>query len=93
MRPENELTRFMEEAREDARLGPSHLSVYLALVYLRAEQDNSGAVHVSARWLMPLAKIASPTTYHRVMRELDKWGYIRYEASSDRRVGSRAWLG
>jgi hypothetical protein len=83
----------MEEAREDHRIGPLHLSVYLALIFLRAEQNSGNEVEVSARQLMPLAKIASPGPYHRVIRELDRWGYIRYEASFDARLGSRVWLG
>jgi hypothetical protein len=93
MKTGNDLIGFMNEAREDPRLSPLHLSVFLALIYLRAEQESEHEVQVSARQLMPLAKIASPGPYHRVIRELDKWGYIRYEASFDKRVGSRVWLG
>ena len=91
MKTGNDLIGFMNEAREDPRLSPSHLSTYLALVYLGAEQGGD-FVCVSARTLMPLAKIASPGPYHRVMRELHAYGYIRYMPSCNPRVPSRAWL-
>ena len=87
-----ELERFMEAAQGDPRLGPSHFSLYMAILYLRWQQDRKVGVEVCAWTLMPLAKIGSPGPYHRAMRELDTYGYIRYAPSCNPRVPSRAWL-
>lgn len=87
-----QLEQFMELAQGDPRLGPSHFSLYMAILYLRWLRGGEDGVEVSARVLMPLAKIGSPGPYHRVLRELDTYGYIRYEPSYDARRPSMVWL-
>lgn len=87
-----EIERFMEVARHDTRLGPSHFSLYMAIVYLHWHRGGKDCVEVSARVLMPLAKIGSPGPYHRGIRELHAYGYIWYEPSCDARSPSRVWL-
>ncbi|WP_205589855.1 hypothetical protein [Mucilaginibacter celer] len=37
---------------------------------------------------MKLAKISSCTTYHKCIRDLNAYGYLNYEPSFDRKVGS-----
>ena len=91
MKTQNELIHFMTAARDDPRLSPLHLSVYLALLYLDARQCNEW-ICVSARSIMPLARIASSGPYHRVMRQLHAYGYIKYLPSFNRRSPSKVWL-
>lgn len=76
-------TSFMVQARSDGRIGPLHISLYMAIWYYHAAEDFRDPVKVSARELMPLAKIGSRTLYHRCIRELHEYGYIRYRPSCD----------
>lgn len=76
--------------KEDPRIGPLHLSLYLAICSLRP--DSADIVRVSARTLMPLAKIAGKTPYHRTILELAAFGYIRYKPSYDPARPSLVWL-
>ena len=85
--------KFMEEAHRDVRLGPSHYSLYMAILYLCRQRGGRDGIEVNARILMPLSKIASPGPYHRIMRELHEYGYIRYEPSWYSRRPSKVWLG
>ncbi|WP_227990555.1 hypothetical protein [Flavisolibacter ginsenosidimutans] len=41
---------------------------------------------------MPLAKILSSTTYHQRLKDLNDFGYIRYEASYKRNIGSKIFI-
>ena len=43
------------------------------------------------RTLMAFSKIASIATYHKCIRELDAFGYIRYQPSFDPKRGSQAY--
>ena len=93
MTTEQELVAFLERAREDARIGPIHISTFTAILYLQVEQGAAYAVQISARKLMPLAKICGNCPYHRHIRQLHDYGYLTYEPSCDPSVPSRVWIG
>jgi hypothetical protein len=76
--------------QDDPRIGPLHISLYLALCRLRAEAGEP--VRVSAPKLMRPAKIGGKTPYHRTIRELAEFGYIKYLPSCDPARPSEVWL-
>ncbi|MBN8856680.1 MAG: hypothetical protein J0H07_32795 [Sphingobacteriales bacterium] len=41
---------------------------------------------------MPIAKISGIATYYRTMKELNKYGYIRYISTYDRIIGSLVYI-
>ena len=82
----------MERVRGDPRLGPAHVSVYMALVYVWVSQGGSGPAQVCGRELGGLAKIAGSTPLYRRLRELHRYGYIVYEPSFNPAVRSRVFL-
>jgi hypothetical protein len=86
------LTMFLDRASRDPRIGPSHLSLYLGILYLWHAQGTPCHVEVSARKLMPLARIAGANTYHRTIRQLHRYGYLEYEPSNDPDHPSRIYL-
>jgi hypothetical protein len=85
----NEITRFMERARSDPRLGPLHISLYMALIFCWTQQGRNGPVQFTAKELMPIAKILGGTPFYRCIKELHKYGYIIYEPSFDPSVKSK----
>ena len=92
MEAESRIVTFMARAGEDPRIGPMHISLYAAILYIWSEQGFTGPVVVSARKLMPAAKIGGKGPYHRSIRQLQEYGYIRYEPSCDPAVPSRVVL-
>jgi len=92
MEAESRIVSFMARASEDPRIGPMHISLYMAIVCLWAEQGFAADVVVSARSLMPVAKIGGKGPYHRSIRQLQEYGYIRYEPSCDPAVPSKVVL-
>lgn len=69
-----------------------HISLYIALVLLAQGKQHLDPVQVSARKLMPLAKIGGKTPYHRTMLELAEYGYIRYEPSFNPNKASLVYM-
>ena len=82
---------FMETVREDPRIGPSHISLYLAILFI---YKNKGQLPVSAysRNLMKQAKISASGTYHKCMRDLIDCGYIKYIPSYNPVLGSLIYI-
>lgn len=82
------LADFYEAILQDGRIGASHISLYVALLYQKQKENKADHLYVYRTRLMKLAKI-SRRTYNRCMLDLQACGYIRYEASTDARTGSR----
>ena len=86
-----EINRFMNEVREDGRIGPSHISLFIAILqYANLQGENP--ICVFSRDLMPLAKISATATFNKNIWELHNYGYIRYEPSYNRYFGSLIFI-
>ena len=79
---------FMEMIREDARINTAHISLYSALVHYCRKKQYQHPVTVFSHEIMPLCKISGTATYHRSIRELHEYGYIRYVPSYNHFLGS-----
>jgi hypothetical protein len=73
---------------EDNRVNAYHISLYLALFRLWNLNRFAEKFPVNRTELMIMSRINSVNTYARCMKELDKWGYIRYSATANRHSGS-----
>ena len=82
---------FLERARDDPRIGPLHISLYVSIYYCWLRQGG-GPVNCSARELMPLAKSGGGTPFYRRLQQLHKYGYIVYEPSFNPEIKSRVLL-
>ena len=74
---------------EDSRLNPTHISLYLALFQLWNINRFPEVFFIDRAETMQLAKIGSKTTYHKVLVNLDTWGYIQYLPSNNPFKGSQ----
>jgi hypothetical protein len=59
-------------------VGPSHISMYLALLQCKERINKEMPFLIRRDELMRLSKIQSRTRYYGIMKELDEWGYIEY---------------
>ena len=71
---------FYAQYRDDHRIGPLHISLFIALV-VEAGLLIEFSFVVRREALMACAKIQSRVTYHRCMRQLQSYGYIIYRPS------------
>ncbi len=87
-----QLTGFFHRAAKDNQLNPTHVSLYIAMFQLWNLNRFISPISVSRSELMGLSKVSSKTTYHKCMRELQQFGYIRYDPSYHPLRGSWVYL-
>jgi hypothetical protein len=92
MEPANQLSIFFEAISKDGRIRTRHISLYMAMIRYWMGNGFQNPVPVSRSRLMKASKIASPTIYHKCIRELKEYGYIKYEPSYHPLEGSRVYL-
>lgn len=83
---------FFEAIRKDGRIGSTHIGIYTALVQYWQSHGFESPLRAYSHEIMPLAKISASTTYHRYIRDLHAYGYIRYEPSFKRNERSKVYL-
>jgi len=86
------LSDFFSAIERDARISATHIGIYAALLQYRKEKGLINPVIAFSRQIMHIAKISSPTTYHKCVRDLSDFGYIRYEASFRKNQGSKIYF-
>lgn len=74
---------------KDSRLNPSHISLYMALFQLWNFNRFPDIFFIQRDEVMRLARIGSRSTYHKCIRELDTWYYLKYLPSYNHFQGSR----
>lgn len=89
--PFKELTdygKLIRRVRDDERLLATHVSLFTALFIQWQRNSFTSPFPITRKELMGYSKIASVATYHKCIRELDEYGYIRYQPSFDPVKGS-----
>lgn len=82
---------FYDASREDVRIGPTHISLYMALLRQWNLQTFVTPLAINRDELMQAARI-SRKTYNKCMKELQEYGYIMYQPSSNPMIRSRVYL-
>lgn len=88
----NDLSNFFEAIGSDARISITHIGIYAALLQYRIQNDFTNPIQVFSHEIMSIAKLSSAITYHKCVRELSEYGYIRYEPSFNRMKGSKIYF-
>jgi len=86
------LWRFLEAIRDDPCIGPSHISLFLAISYRANLEGWHMPIRVFAKQLMSQAKICGLATYSKCIRDLQDRGYIRYISSCSPATGSQIYI-
>lgn len=72
------LSTFFSLIRTDFRIGTTHIGIYAALVQFSVDKGFINPIKAYRYEIMEIAKIASPYTYHKCMKELNEYGYLTY---------------
>lgn len=80
--------RLVRRMGKDQRLMATHISLFTALFVQWQRNGFISPFPVTRKELMGYSRIASIATYHKCIRELDEYGYIRYQPSYDPVKGS-----
>lgn len=86
------LSDFFSAIENDYRISITHIGIYAALLQYWKEHDYSNPVYVFSYEIMQIAKVSASTTYHKNIKDLNDFGYIRYVPSFKRNQGSRIYF-
>jgi hypothetical protein len=86
------LCRFFAAIQKDGRISITHIGVFAALLESWLEGGGENPLCAYSHEIMKVAKISAQRTYHRCIRDLHDFGYVRYEPSFKRNVRSRVFL-
>lgn len=86
------LNAFFERIASDERITPTHISLYMALFQVWNTNRFRIPFSISRQAMMRSGKIHAKATYHKVIKELDKFGYIMYKPSYDPFRGSAIYM-
>lgn len=75
------LTFFYAAIAQDARIGTTHISLYMALLQQWNLNGGKNPIFVVRNNVMKAAKISSRQTYNQCMNDLHNYDYIIYEPS------------
>lgn len=87
-----DLTNFYTAIKDDNRIGATHISLYMALFQLYNLNNFCNPVYISRSPLMVLAKISGLATYHKCIKQLQEYGYLRYEPSYNPAIRSKVFM-
>lgn len=86
------LAGFFERVAIDERLNPTHVSMYVSLFQFWNASRFQNPISISRNELMKVSKISAKATYHKCMKELNEWQYLKYKPSYNPFKGSLVYL-
>lgn len=86
------LSDFFNAIAGDPRISITHIGIYAALLQYWKQHNFENPVYVFSYEIMPIAKISASTTYHKIIKDLSNYGYIKYEPSYKRNQGSKVYF-
>jgi hypothetical protein len=92
MEPRSFLFYFGQRLYLDERITAFHISLFTALLYIHEESGRENPIRITRRKVMHISHLYSLATYHKYMKELVRFGYIRYFPSYHPIFGSLVYF-
>ena len=86
------LSDFFTAIEKDGRISLTHIGIYAAVLQYWHQADHANPFRVFSYEIMKIAKISTSTTYHKAIRDLNEYGYLKYEPSFKKNQGSKIYL-
>ena len=88
----DEFSTAFSQLSNDDRVTVWHMSVYMAIFFKWDANGYNNPVSVTRREIMSMAHIGSIATYHKCIKQLTEFGYLKYLPSYDPSLGSQIYL-
>ena len=88
----NPLSHFFSAIENDYRISITHIGIYVALLQFRMNKGFINPIEAFSYEIMPIAKISGSNTYHKCIRELHEYGYIKYQPSFKNNQRSKIYI-
>lgn len=86
------LSTFCLVAADDARIGATHVCLYLALLNQWSRVGGTNPIPINRQAIMRHAKIRSRQTYNKCLNDLHDFGYLIYTPSVNAHTSSSVTL-
>ncbi len=86
------LSDFFSAIENDCRISITHIGIYAALLQYWSDHHFENPIHVFSYEIMRIAKISASTTFHKAIRELSEYGYLKYSPSYNHKRGSKIYI-
>ncbi|MBJ2124300.1 MULTISPECIES: hypothetical protein [Flavobacterium] len=86
------LYNFFTAIENDFRVSPTHIAIFAALLQFRNSNGFANPIEAYRYEITPVAKVLSAYTYHKCIRELSEYGYLKYEPSSKKTFRSKIYF-
>ncbi len=73
----------------DKKLNPTHISLYMALFQFWNINRFPDEFYINRQEIMQFSKIGSKATYHRCLKQMNRWKYLKYIPSHNPYKGSK----
>ena len=83
------LNTILDNFNDDIRIKQGHITLYLAFFHKWNRSYFEKIITVNRELIMERARIRSKTTYHRYLKDLNDWDYLKYIPSYHPRIGSK----
>ena len=83
---------FLFGLSKDDRITVWHMAALFGIIQLSENNDIKAPIYISRKKVMELSHINNFVTYHKCIKELQKFGYIEYFPSYHPAIGSRVQL-
>jgi hypothetical protein len=84
-------SKLLKLMSKDERLNATHISLFSGLFVQWQRGDFKSPFSITRKTLMAFSRIASIATYHKCIKELDEYGYIRYQPCYHPKLGSQVY--
>jgi hypothetical protein len=86
------VTEFLKNIEDDPRIGPGHISLFLAILQVYKCQEMNIPVSAFSKDLMRMAKISAAGTFRKCIWDLHEFGFINYIPSYNPLLGGLIYL-
>ncbi|MDR6809686.1 hypothetical protein J2Y45_006763 [Dyadobacter sp. BE34] len=86
------IAQFLDRAGKDPYLGTSHIAVYVVILTSWFMQGKATPLKAYNQQIMKSAKIASSSTYTKLIKDLCDGGYLRFVPSFYSRLPSQIFV-
>lgn len=83
---------FLTVVEADTRISAAHISLYVSLWKKWKDSGHDGPLSFFRQDIINLCKISGGNTYHKVLRQLHEYGYVKYVPSYNHFLGSMVYF-
>jgi hypothetical protein len=88
----DQLLVYYEKISKDERLDLEHLNLFTSIYYWWAQNKFQNPLAITSKMLMDMSRLKTLSAYHKCIRDLHEYGYIKYIPSLHPDLGNMVYI-